>query len=60
MVMEGVWLVLAFFCLVVGIRSTIILGFDKSYMWFILTVVAALMYLLRRFKRKNYSPNNNS
>lgn len=51
-ILEFIWLVLAFFCLGFGIYATIATGFSQSYMFFALALVAFLMYLLRRVRRK--------
>ncbi|HDP54872.1 MAG TPA: hypothetical protein ENN24_04205 [Bacteroidetes bacterium] len=58
--MEVIWILLALICLAFGVYSTLNVGFDRSYMFFILTVVATLMYALRRYKRKQLSSNQNA
>jgi hypothetical protein len=50
-IIEIVWLVLAIFCLAMGTYASIRIGFDQSYMFYILSVMALLMYLLRRYRR---------
>jgi membrane protein implicated in regulation of membrane protease activity len=59
MALEAIWLVLALLCMAIGIHSTIKIGIAQSYMFFILSAVAVLMYLLRRYRRKNYSSDKN-
>jgi flagellar biogenesis protein FliO len=59
-ILEYTWLVLAVVCLGLAIHSTVKFGFGQSYMLFILTFVAVLMYLLRRYRRKSLSSSNNS
>ncbi|MDD2279095.1 MAG: hypothetical protein PHD06_01650 [Bacteroidales bacterium] len=56
-VLEIIWLILAFICVGFGIYITVKVGFNQSYMFFILSVVALLMYTLRRHKRKQASSN---
>lgn len=58
--LEATWLVLAIFCVAIGIHATITVGINESYMFFILALVAGLMYFLRRYRRKNFSSNQNS
>jgi Ca2+/Na+ antiporter len=59
-VMEMIWLVLSGFCLILGIYATVNSGFSTSYMFFVLAVVALLMFFFRRYKRiGNASENKN-
>lgn len=55
--LEIIWLILAVICLGLGIHSTIGKGLNESYMFFILTLVALLMFALRRYRRKSLSSN---
>jgi flagellar biogenesis protein FliO len=57
-ILEYIWLILAAVCLVMAIHATMKIGFSNSYMYFILTGVALLMYLLRRFRRKSNESKN--
>lgn len=56
-VLEYIWLALAAVCLVMAVHATIKVGFANSYMFYILVVVALLMFLLRRFRRKSNESN---
>lgn len=56
-IMEAIWLVLSAGCLGIGIYSGLEVGFSKSYMFFLLSVAALLMFALRRFKRKHQEKN---
>ncbi|HPD94326.1 MAG: hypothetical protein H6537_02310 [Bacteroidales bacterium] len=58
-ILELIWLGLAIACLGLGIHSTLKFGFSISYMFYILAVVAFLMYLLRRYRRKKIENQNN-
>jgi len=51
-ILELIWLALSLFCLGLGIWATSNTGFSKSYMFFVLAVIALLMYFLRRSRRK--------
>lgn len=55
-ILEYIWLALSVFCLVLGIHSTIKFGLSVSYMFFALTVLAFIMFIIRRYKRLK-SPN---
>lgn len=57
LVLEVIWLGLSLFCIGIGVHSTLKVGFEQSYMFFILSVVAAFMYGLRRYKRKQLVVN---
>ena len=50
-ILEYIWAALAVFCLILGIHSTIKLGIGFSYMYFVLSVLALIMFLIRRWKR---------
>ncbi|MEW5845754.1 MAG: hypothetical protein AB1777_05740 [Bacteroidota bacterium] len=51
-ILELIWLALSLFCLGLGIWATAKSGFSSSYMFFVLAVIALLMYFLRRSRRK--------
>lgn len=51
-IFEGIWAVMTIVCIISGIHQTINEGFGESYMFFILAVIAFLMFLIRRHKRK--------
>ncbi|MFO8020943.1 MAG: hypothetical protein R6U65_00650 [Perlabentimonas sp.] len=55
--MESIWFVLAVLCLALAIYATIKQGINQSYMFFILSAVAALMGGLRMYRRKNNLTN---
>lgn len=50
-ILEYIWAALAVLCLILGIHSSIKLGFGVSYMYFALSVLALIMFLVRRWKR---------
>ncbi|MDD3567504.1 MAG: hypothetical protein PHT92_03800 [Bacteroidales bacterium] len=58
-VLEYIWLILSVVCLGMAIHATLKVGFGQSYMFYILAVVALLMFFLRRSRRKaNESKQN--
>lgn len=59
-ILEVVWLVLAVICLGFAIYATATVGFNQSYMFFILALVAVLMYFIRRHRRRTLTSNQNS
>ncbi|MFP4555943.1 MAG: hypothetical protein ACLFNU_03635 [Bacteroidales bacterium] len=56
--MESIWYVLALLCLALAIYATIKQGISESYMFFILSAVAALMGGIRMYRRKHHNPSN--
>jgi type IV secretory pathway TrbL component len=52
-IIEIIWLVIGIFCLLLGFRKTIQYGFSNSYVFYILAVLAFLMYSLRNYLRKS-------
>lgn len=63
-ILEIIWVILALACLALGINATIKFGIENSiengsYMFYILSVVAFGMFLLRRYRRKSLSNKNN-
>ncbi|MBN1989126.1 MAG: hypothetical protein JW783_07020 [Bacteroidales bacterium] len=52
-VLETIWIVLAVVCLGMGIYATSKAGIGQSYMFFLLSVLALLMFVARRRKRLN-------
>lgn len=59
-VLEIIWLVLAAVCLGFAIYATVTVGFSQSYMFFILALVALLMFFIRRHRRLSLASNQNS
>jgi len=55
--MEAIWIILSAFCLGLGIYSGLEVGFSKSYMFFLLSLAALLMFALRRYRRKHLEKN---
>jgi len=49
--LERVWLVIGLTSLVVGIYETITLGIATSYMFFMFTIIAGILYTLRKRQR---------
>jgi ABC-type Co2+ transport system permease subunit len=61
LVLEAVWLVLSIMCLGLGLHTTIKFGFTSNgNMFFVLAIVAAFMFMIRRYRRKRMSSNSNS
>ncbi len=50
--MEILWLIIALVCLLMAVKKTIFTGWRDSFMFYILSILAVLMYLLRRYVRK--------
>ncbi|MDX9845440.1 MAG: hypothetical protein RBT74_00540 [Tenuifilaceae bacterium] len=59
-ILEVVWLILAVVCLGFAIYATVTVGIDQSYMFFVLALVAVLMYFIRRHRRRTLTSNQNS
>jgi len=47
-VIVAIWLILAILCFAFGIYETILSGFSKSFMFFILGMLATVMFQFRR------------
>ena len=56
---EFLWVVTSVLCLFAAIHQTYYEGFSKSYIFFIFSFVAFIMYLLRRQIRKSKKDNSN-
>ena len=52
-IIEIIWLVTAILCLLLGIRKTVEYGFSGGYIFYILSVIAFIMYSLRHYLRKS-------
>lgn len=57
--LEILWLITAILCLFAAIHQTYYEGFSKSYLFFIFTLVALGMFLLRKQIRKSNKTNIN-
>lgn len=57
--LEFLWIITSVLCLVAGIHQTYYEGFSKSYLFFIFSFVAFIMYLLRKEIRKSKKENSN-
>ncbi|RLD64086.1 MAG: hypothetical protein DRJ01_01900 [Bacteroidetes bacterium] len=51
-ILQILWLVVSILSLFAGIHKTIQLSFKESYLFFIFTLIALLMYFYRRNLRK--------
>lgn len=51
----GLWLVLAIACFVFGVYQTLVQGFGKSYMFFILGTISLIMFYIRRIVMRKVS-----
>ncbi len=49
---EFLWIATSILCLISGIHQTIYQGLSKSYLFFIFSLLAFLMFLLKRHIRK--------
>ncbi len=58
-VMEVIWLLLAVLCLAMGTYAWYSSGIEKSYMFFLLSVLAVIMAYLRRYRRNKFETNSN-
>ena len=52
-IVEIIWIITAILCLFAAVHQTYYEGFTKSYILFIFSVVAFIMYLLRKQMRKS-------
>ena len=52
LILEYVWLAFAIFASLYGIHKFIKQGFGESYILFIISAIAAFMFILRRAMRK--------
>ncbi|MBN2683595.1 MAG: hypothetical protein JXR58_13955 [Bacteroidales bacterium] len=55
---EYIWLALAILSLITGFYETNNKGMEESYVWFIMTFIAFLMFTYRRYTRKHFNKNN--
>jgi len=56
-ILEIIWLILSVLCLLIAIYTIVSPKTEVNYMFMLLSVVAFLMFLLRRFKRLKASSN---
>lgn len=52
-VVEVIWIITSILCLLAAVHQTYYEGFTKSYILFIFSFVAFIMYLLRKQMRKS-------
>jgi len=57
-ILEIFWLIITILTLVTGIHSSFKHGFKNSYIFFIMTILAFLLYLARRTLRIKNSTDN--
>ena len=58
--LEILWVITAIICFITAVHQTYYEGFSKSYILFIFSLLALMMFLLRRQLRKsNKSDKNN-
>lgn len=55
---EYMWLVMAAFCIIMGIRYTMSVGFDNAWLIFFLALISLGMFVVRRMQRKNAEKRN--
>ena len=56
--LEILWIITSVLCLFAGIHQTYHEGFSKSYLFFIFSFIAFIMYLLRKEIRKSKKENS--
>lgn len=56
--MEIVWVLVFILCLVISIKQTMLHGFKDSILFYAITILALLMYAIRRYMRKNQQKVN--
>ena len=56
--LEIIWLITALLCLSTAIHQTFTEGISKSYVFFIFSLLAFVMYILRKHLRKSNKPEN--
>jgi len=60
-ILETIWFIVAIVSVVTGIHKTYIDGsFRESYLFFIISLIAFLMFFFRRSMRKSEKKNNKS
>ena len=52
-IIEIIWIITAILCLFAAVHQTYYEGFTKSYILFVFSFVAFIMYLLRKQMRKS-------
>ncbi|OFX36145.1 MAG: hypothetical protein A2X08_03110 [Bacteroidetes bacterium GWA2_32_17] len=52
LILEYVWLILAIVAVIIGSYKVIYIGFNQSYIFYIIAAIACFMYMLRRAMRK--------
>ncbi len=58
--LEIIWLITSVLCLFTAIHQTFYEGFSKSYIFFIFSFIAFIMYLLRKQIRKSNKTKNSN
>ena len=56
--LEILWIITSVLCLFAGVHQTYYEGFSKSYLFFIFSFIAFIMYLLRKEIRKSKKENS--
>jgi len=57
-ILEVLWLIVSIMCLSAGIHQTINEGISKSYVFFIFSFIAFIMYSIRKQVRKTQKENS--
>ncbi|MCB2197296.1 MAG: hypothetical protein KQH79_15660 [Bacteroidetes bacterium] len=57
--LEILWIITSVLCLIAGVHQTYNEGLSNSYLFFIFSFVAFIMYLLRKEIRKSKKENTN-
>ena len=58
-IFEILWIIVAVLCLSAAIHQTIYEGISKSYVFFIFSLIAFVMYSVRKQIRKSKKDNSN-
>jgi uncharacterized membrane-anchored protein len=53
--LEIIWVIIAVLCLILGIKKAIDNFMNQSLMFFFFTIIALIMFSIRRYLRKNNS-----
>jgi len=56
--LEIIWLITSILCFITAIHQTLVEGISKSYVFFIFSLLALLMYFLRRHLSKTNKTEN--
>lgn len=58
-IIEWLWLIMAVFCLIVGIYYHLKIGLANSWIIYMLSIISLGMFFMRRMQRKNMEKRQN-